>query len=80
MKSPSTVEHRVGTREARSLVAPRKEEETKNVPTLEEIRKRAFEIHIEGGGIYGRDLEDWLLAEHELKEKRKNNGQGAKEK
>jgi hypothetical protein len=26
----------------------------------EEIRRRAFEIHIERGRIHGRDLDDWL--------------------
>ena len=46
-----------------------KEQSTKNAPTREEIRKRAFEIHIERGGIHGCDLDDWLRAEHELQEK-----------
>jgi hypothetical protein len=38
-------------------------------PTLAEIRHRAFEIHIEHGGIHGCDLDDWLQAERELQEK-----------
>jgi hypothetical protein len=38
-------------------------------PTLAEIRHRAFEIHIERGGIHGCDLDDWLQAERELQEK-----------
>lgn len=38
-------------------------------PSPEEIRRRAFEIHIERGGIHGCDLEDWLEAEKELTEK-----------
>lgn len=46
---------------------------SKNRPTAEEIRKRAFEIHIERGGIYGCDLDDWLQAERELQQKIKNN-------
>jgi hypothetical protein len=46
-----------------------KEQSTKNAPTPEEIRKRAFEIHIERGGIHGCDLDDWLKAERELQEK-----------
>jgi hypothetical protein len=41
----------------------------KHGPTAEEIRARAFEIHIERGGIHGCDLEDWLQAERELDEK-----------
>jgi hypothetical protein len=38
-------------------------------PDPEEIRRRAFEIHIERGGIHGCDLDDWLQAEKELTEK-----------
>jgi len=38
-------------------------------PSLAEIRERAFEIHIERGGIHGCDLDDWLQAERELQEK-----------
>jgi hypothetical protein len=45
------------------------EEKDQNVPTLAEIRDRAFEIHIERGGIHGGDLDDWLQAERELQEK-----------
>jgi hypothetical protein len=45
------------------------EERAKNGPTLAEIRQRAFEIHIERGGIHGCDLDDYLQAERELQEK-----------
>jgi DUF2934 family protein len=38
-------------------------------PSPEEIRRRAFEIHIERGGIHGCDLDDWMQAEKELTEK-----------
>jgi len=31
-----------------------------------EIRRRAYEIHLERGEEPGRDLEDWLQAEREL--------------
>jgi hypothetical protein len=48
------------------------EERGKNVPTPEEIRRRALEIHIEHGG-HGYDLDEyldeWLQAERELREK-----------
>jgi hypothetical protein len=33
----------------------------------EDIRRRAYEIHLERGGLPGRELEDWLQAESELK-------------
>jgi hypothetical protein len=35
-------------------------------PGQEEIRRRAFAIHIERGGIRGYDLDDWLQADKEL--------------
>ena len=41
------------------------------MPTPEEIRQRAFEIHCERGGIHGCDLDAWLQAERELLEKYK---------
>ena len=50
-------------------------------PSPEEIRKRAFETHIERGGIHGCDLDDWLQAERELQEKyNKSNDGGPKKK
>jgi Protein of unknown function (DUF2934) len=53
-------------------------EEKNSGPSPAEIRQRAFEIHIERGGIHGCDLDDWLQAERELQEKYKNNREGAK--
>ena len=32
----------------------------------EEIRRRAYEIYLEGGEQPGRELEDWLQAEREF--------------
>jgi len=40
-----------------------------NGPSLEEIRNRAYEIHLERGCIHGWDQNDWLQAERELLEK-----------
>ena len=48
------------------------EEIGKNVPTLDEIHRRALEIHIERGGHdcdLDNYLDEWLQAEHELQEK-----------
>jgi hypothetical protein len=45
------------------------EQPVKNGHTPEEIRQRAFEIHIERGGIHGCDLDDWWQAERELQQK-----------
>jgi len=38
-------------------------------PSVEEIRQRAYEIHLERGGVHGRDQEDWLQAEQDLAQK-----------
>jgi hypothetical protein len=37
--------------------------------SLQEIRQRAFEIYMERGGIHGCELDDWLQAERELRER-----------
>ena len=54
----------------------------KNVPTLDEIHRRALEIRTERGR-HGYDLdeylEEWLQAERELREKRnRSSDEGAK--
>jgi hypothetical protein len=51
-----------------------------NAPTPEEIRQRAYEIHIERGGFHGCDLEDLLQAERELQQKYKNDEKAANKK
>jgi hypothetical protein len=57
------------------------EENRRSGPSLAQIRERAFEIHIERGGIHGCDLDDWLQAERELQEKyNKSNDGGPKKK
>lgn len=37
-------------------------------PSPDEIRERAYELHMEGGCVHGRDVDDWLQAERELME------------
>lgn len=54
---------------------------SKKTPTLDEIRQRAFQIHIERGG-HGGDmdgyLEAWRQADRELREKyNESNDEGA---
>jgi hypothetical protein len=65
---------------AESILPPNVSEESgKNEPSLAQIRQRAFEIHIERGGIHGCDLDDWQLAERELQDKyNKSNDGGPK--
>ena len=71
MKSQNLITNPWNTRRT---VVPREvpEEGQKNGPSPAEIRRRAFEIHIEHGGIHGCDLNDWLEAERELQQKYKN--------
>jgi Protein of unknown function (DUF2934) len=71
MKSQNLITNPWDTRG--SVVPPEVPEEAqKNGPSPAEIRKRAFEIHIERGGIHGCDLNDWRDAERELQQKYKN--------
>lgn len=56
------------------------EQVIKDGPTPEEIRQRAFEIHIERGGIHGCDLDDWVQAEREVQQKHRNNEKYSKRK
>jgi hypothetical protein len=35
-------------------------------PRVEDIRQRAYEIHLERGGEHGWDQDDWLQAERDL--------------
>jgi hypothetical protein len=32
-----------------------------------DIARRAYELYEQRGGVHGRDLDDWLLAENELR-------------
>jgi Protein of unknown function (DUF2934) len=43
-----------------------KEPQRAGRPSVEEIRQRAYEIHLERGGVHGWDLDDWLQAEREI--------------
>lgn len=73
MKSLNAVAKAASTPSMLSQPGAPREEAASHVPTPEEIRQRAFEIHCERGGIHGCDLDDWLQAEHELLEKYKTN-------
>lgn len=49
-----------------STQAVRGEISAGNSAREEEIRRRAYEIYLEGGEQPGRELDDWLQAEDEL--------------
>jgi len=54
-----------------SATAPRPRSPRKKVAAIEippeTIASRAFEVYCARGGGHGRDLEDWLQAERELR-------------
>ena len=37
-------------------------------PSAEEIARRAHELYLQRGGEHGKDVEDWVRAEKELRE------------
>ncbi len=39
-------------------------------PTVDDIRRRAYERYLERGGNHGRHFDDWLEAEKELRPKK----------
>ena len=48
-------------------IPPRAEDTSANhAPNHDEIRRRAYEVYLERGGLPGRELEDWLQAESEF--------------
>jgi Protein of unknown function (DUF2934) len=49
-------------------------------PTREEIELRAYAIYVESGCVSGSDVENWLQAERELREKCATKGGAAKAK
>ena len=38
-------------------------------PSGEEIARRAHELYLQRGGEHGKDVEDWVKAEKELRDK-----------
>ena len=45
---------------------------TQHVPNREAIGRRAYEIYVSQGATDGRDLDDWLQAERDLRQLCKN--------
>jgi hypothetical protein len=37
-----------------------------HAPNHDEVRRRAYEIYLERGGLPGQELEDWFQAEREI--------------
>jgi len=68
MSSSEAVKERIIAREVESETKVRAVSPLQH-PNDEEVRRRAFEIHVERGGIRGYGLDDWLEAEKELTQK-----------
>ncbi len=48
---------------------PNEHSHRESSPEPEEIARRAYQLYLERGGDPGRDFDDWLQAERELKER-----------
>ena len=59
--------------EAGATQAPSAPEPARDV-TSDEIALRAYELYEERGGEHGRDWDDWLEAEYELRVRRRTPG------
>ncbi|MBI1876527.1 MAG: DUF2934 domain-containing protein [Acidobacteria bacterium] len=76
-RKPTTLIHSLPTRQ-RTETAPRQDGRVVKrsaasqpgahlQPSAEEIGRRAYEIFLRRGGHHGRDMDDWLQAEAELR-------------
>lgn len=54
------------TKKSRDVVAS-KSNETKRIISVEDIRKRAFEIYLENKNSSSTELDNWFYAERELR-------------
>jgi pimeloyl-CoA synthetase len=58
----------MGGRENMTSIRRHVEGTEERFPTHDEIQKRAHELYLKRGGEHGQDIEDWLLAEGELRQ------------
>jgi Protein of unknown function (DUF2934) len=66
---PKTTTEDTAHKEHAAAESENMQPELSEVPTPEEIRQRAYQLHLEGGCVHGRDLDDWLQAERDLKDR-----------
>ena len=52
-----------------SPVGDSRVERADNTPAEEQIRRRAYELYLERGGASGDELDDWLRAEREIRDR-----------
>jgi hypothetical protein len=55
------------TTSATATEAPEQARETVGAPNPDRISQRAYELYLQRGGSDGRDWDDWLEAERELR-------------
>ncbi len=65
---PKRESKKPGTKSARQTSA-KKRAMSSAEPAREEIERRAYEIYLERGGTEGCEMEDWLQAERELRQR-----------
>ena len=78
MKSQNIVANADSVLKGASQPGEAGQERSKNAPTQQQIRERAFEIHIERGGIHGMDLDNWMQAERSSRKNPKTTRKGQK--
>ena len=66
---PKTAREDTAHKEHDAAESANMQPEPSGVPSPEEIQQRAYELHLEGGCVHGRDLDDWLQAERDLKDR-----------
>ena len=52
--------------EANTVPSHRDRISTRGTPNHDEVKRRAYEIYLERGGLPGQELEDWVQAEREI--------------
>jgi hypothetical protein len=50
----------------RTAATSRKQQQAATESVEEAVKRRAYELHLEGGGAHGCDVDDWLQAEREI--------------
>ena len=64
--SLKTVTSSVEDKKHEAIESEQRQPQSVGAPRVEEIRQRAYEIHLERGGEHGWDQDDWLQAERDL--------------
>jgi len=64
--SLKTMTSSVEDKKHEAIQSEQRQQQFVGAPRVEEIRQRAYEIHLERGGAHGWDQDDWLQAERDL--------------